>query len=176
MDSVALMIAAGRTFERFGMLAAMDYFFDNTTRRLFLNQFMTLIPIKRHPKIREVVQTIDACRRFIHNNDRGIIIFPEGTRSTSGEMLPFKKGAAMIAIELGIPAVPAYIKGTGDAMPKGRGWIRPGKIYVHIGEAITPNVYVEGLTNGRFNKSYRYLTRDLEKRVHSLREVAGCEN
>ena len=176
MDSVALMVASGKPFGRFGMMAAMDYFFENKTRKVFLNEFMNLIPIKRQPSIHEVVDAIIACRQFIQDSHRAIIIFPEGTRSLSGQLLPFKKGAAMIAIELGIPIIPAYIRGTRDAMPKGRGFIRPGKIIVSIGRALDPANYIDHSCNGRFNKSYRYLTRELESKIHRLKEVSGLEN
>ena len=48
------------------------------------------------------------------------VIFPEGTRSLDGRLLPFKKGAFVAAIELGIPIVPVVCKGTAKLMPKGK--------------------------------------------------------
>jgi 1-acyl-sn-glycerol-3-phosphate acyltransferase len=175
MDSVALMIASGRPFERFGMMAAMDYFFENKTRKVFLSSLMNLIPITRQPSMKELVEAIVACRHFTRDQNRSVIIFPEGTRAP-GRLLPFKKGPAMIAIELALPIVPAYISGTEYAMPKGRGVMRPHKVHVEIGEALYPADYTAGSSNGRFNRNYRYMTRELESRVRQLLEVAGCEN
>ena len=47
------------------------------------------------------------------------IVFPEGTRSRDGRLLPFKKGAFVAAIELDVPVVPVVCKGTQTVMPKG---------------------------------------------------------
>jgi 1-acyl-sn-glycerol-3-phosphate acyltransferase len=49
-----------------------------------------------------------------------LIIFPEGTRSRDGQLLPFKKGAFVAAISLGVPVVPVVCKGTARIMPAGR--------------------------------------------------------
>jgi 1-acyl-sn-glycerol-3-phosphate acyltransferase len=49
-----------------------------------------------------------------------VVIFPEGTRSPEGALLPFKKGAFVAAISLGVPVVPVVCKGTTAVMPKGR--------------------------------------------------------
>jgi 1-acyl-sn-glycerol-3-phosphate acyltransferase len=49
-----------------------------------------------------------------------VIIFPEGTRSRDGALLPFKKGPFVAAIMLGVPVVPVVCKGTSRIMPKGK--------------------------------------------------------
>jgi 1-acyl-sn-glycerol-3-phosphate acyltransferase len=46
------------------------------------------------------------------------MIFPEGTRSTTSEMLPFKDGAFRLAVEAGVPILPLAVHGTGTALPK----------------------------------------------------------
>jgi 1-acyl-sn-glycerol-3-phosphate acyltransferase len=48
-----------------------------------------------------------------------VVIFPEGTRSADGQLLPFKKGPFVAAISLGVPIVPVACKGTMQIMPKG---------------------------------------------------------
>jgi 1-acyl-sn-glycerol-3-phosphate acyltransferase len=70
-----------------------------------------------------------------------IIIFPEGTRSTTGEMLPFKKGGFVLAIKSGQPIVPVSISGAGAVLPRGWGRIHPGPIKVVIGRTIATDVY-----------------------------------
>jgi 1-acyl-sn-glycerol-3-phosphate acyltransferase len=71
-----------------------------------------------------------------------VIMFAEGTRSRTGELLPFKKGAFVLALETGVPIVPAAILGSRDVMPKGSFRIRKGRVRLRIGQPIP----VEGLT------------------------------
>jgi len=71
-----------------------------------------------------------------------IIIFPEGTRSRDGRLLPFKKGAFVAAIEMGHPIVPVILKGTRRVMPKG------GYLSIHPGDAeiiVKPPISTRGL-------------------------------
>lgn len=53
-------------------------------------------------------------------------VFPEGTRSRDGRLLPFKKGPFYMAMETGVPIVPVTILGTFEILPKGRFSIHPG--------------------------------------------------
>jgi 1-acyl-sn-glycerol-3-phosphate acyltransferase len=54
-----------------------------------------------------------------------VMIFPEGTRSATGNLLPFKSGAFRLAIEAGVPVLPVAVNGTGEGMPKGGPWVNP---------------------------------------------------
>jgi 1-acyl-sn-glycerol-3-phosphate acyltransferase len=70
------------------------------------------------------------------------LIFPEGTRSRSGQLLPFKKGGLIMAIEAQAPVVPVAISGGRAAMRKGSPIVRPVKVTVRIGRPIA----TQGLT------------------------------
>jgi 1-acyl-sn-glycerol-3-phosphate acyltransferase len=60
---------------------------------------------------------MERCERWL---DRGVpvMLFPEGTRSGSGELLPFKDGAFRLAVKKGVPVIPVVICGTDDILPK----------------------------------------------------------
>ncbi|MBL8959625.1 MAG: 1-acyl-sn-glycerol-3-phosphate acyltransferase [Gemmatimonadetes bacterium] len=71
-----------------------------------------------------------------------VMIFPEGTRSRSGEMLPFKDGAFRLAVETGTPILPMAVAGTRDAMAKGTFRFQRSRARVRVLEPID----VTGLT------------------------------
>lgn len=65
-----------------------------------------------------------------------MVLFPEGTRSPDGNLLPFKKGSFVLAIETGAAMVPLAMDGGRLIMPKGRLGIHSGTIRIGCGEAI----------------------------------------
>jgi 1-acyl-sn-glycerol-3-phosphate acyltransferase len=64
------------------------------------------------------------------------LVFPEGTRSPTDEMLPFKKGVFVMAIKAQAPVVPIAIKGGRDAMRRGSRVIQPVTISIRVGEPV----------------------------------------
>src|SRR5579875_3352712 len=61
-----------------------------------------------------------------------LLIFPEGGRSHTGELQPFKEGAAYIAIRAGVPLVPVAILGSREVLPYGSGIVKAGEVELHI--------------------------------------------
>ena len=81
-----------------------------------------------------------------------IAIFPEGTRTITGNLSQLKKGGFHMAINTGISIIPVGVSGAFDFKPKNRWWFRPGPITVNIGDAINPNIYGELGIDGLKNK------------------------
>ncbi|HVB35437.1 MAG TPA: lysophospholipid acyltransferase family protein [Patescibacteria group bacterium] len=70
-----------------------------------------------------------------------LVIYPEGTRSPDGRLLPFKRGAFLIAIRAEQPVVPVTINGAQRILPKGERWIRPGEIVIRFHPAMDISGY-----------------------------------
>jgi 1-acyl-sn-glycerol-3-phosphate acyltransferase len=64
------------------------------------------------------------------------IVFPEGTRSPTGELLPFKNAPFALAISAQVPVIPVYVDGTYRILPKGTLRLRPMPIHIAIGDPI----------------------------------------
>lgn len=72
---------------------------------------------------------------------KSYVVYPEGTRSRDGGLLPFKKGAFMMAIDAGVPVVPITISGATRIMPKSQIKIFPSTVRVTIHEPISTTGY-----------------------------------
>jgi 1-acyl-sn-glycerol-3-phosphate acyltransferase len=83
------------------------------------------------------MESLELAGRRIREDAATLIFFPEGTRSATGELRPFKKGAFVLAIQTGVPVVPCAVVGGRDVMPKGSWRIRTGRtIRVRLGNPI----------------------------------------
>jgi 1-acyl-sn-glycerol-3-phosphate acyltransferase len=95
------------------------------------------VPVSRGHSRAEAEQSVaiagDALRSGVH-----IFIFPEGTRSTDGRLLPFKKGAFFLAADTNAPMVPIIIQGTAQMMHKGSLKVIPGVATVRFLPALRP--------------------------------------
>ena len=147
MDVPVLMACSKERFTQYSMIAAKDYWFDDKLKKFLTNIILTLIPIDRvrsSDGTLSIRETVELSRKFLAEGDRRLIYFPEGTRSLTGEMGRFKKGAAAFSIDLGLPIVPIHIKGSHAAWPKGRLFMKPKRITVVIGKPIYPDKSVGG--------------------------------
>ena len=104
---------------------------------------------------------------YILKNKHSLCIFPEGGRSFDGSVMPFKKGIGVLALEMNIPVIPAYIEGTFSALPRGALLIRPVPVRVVFGEKILPSsITVKGATPEL--DEYQFFSDNLRKHVIML--------
>ncbi len=81
-------------------------------------------------------------------NGVSTVIFPEGTRTKTGEMGRFKRGAFQVALDLHLPIIPISLTGCYEAMPRGTYYARPrSHIYMHIGKPIDLSDFIDPSTS-----------------------------
>jgi long-chain acyl-CoA synthetase len=134
--------------------AAKDYFFKSRLQAFLLRFVLPLVPVDRDGNIQHTLQQLGGYL------DAGfsVVLFPEGTRSTTGNLLPFKPGIGVIAQELEVSVVPLKFIGNDKIMPKGRTIPKRGTTIVKVGG---PLVF------GR-DGDYRQATQVIEAAVKEL--------
>ena len=83
------------------------------------------------------LQSIDEAKRLMSLREISIVVFAEGTRSLTGEIQQFKRGAFRLASQVGFPIIPVTISGSNQIMPKGTFKIKPGTIHVHFDKPVS---------------------------------------
>ena len=92
------------------------------------------VPVERENRER-AMQSIGRGAESLRAGN-SFLIFPEGTRSRTGDLLPFKKGGFIMAIQAQVPIVPVAVQGGRAAMRKGSAIVHPVDVSVRIGEPI----------------------------------------
>jgi 1-acyl-sn-glycerol-3-phosphate acyltransferase len=100
-----------------------------------------------------------------------LVVFPEGTRSTNGRLLPFKRGGLLLALKTQAPIVPVTINGSGKVLPKGDWRIRRGKIDVTVGEPILIENYQARTVHGLSARVQEIIAKNLWPTSESADEV-----
>lgn len=92
------------------------------------------VPLERANRGQSLPAIETAAEALAEGNS--FLIFPEGTRSRTGELLPFKKGGFIMAIKGQAPVVPVAITGARHAMRKGSLWVQPVTVTIQFGEPV----------------------------------------
>ncbi|WP_432506905.1 lysophospholipid acyltransferase family protein [Kineococcus arenarius] len=133
LDTPVLLHALGaRRRRRVAVAAAADYFFDVWWRSAPSGLVIGTFPLERRGG-----RGANASSQLLADG-WSLVLFPEGGRSYTGQMRPFKKGAAYLALEAGVPVVPVALRGTYEAMPPRQNWPSKGRprIGVTFGEPL----------------------------------------
>jgi len=84
----------------------------------------------------KAMKSIENAKKMLVHRKISVLLFPEGTRSNTGEMLPFKRGAFHLAAQVGFPVIPVTIVGTKSLFQKKPFKINSGKVIVDFGKPI----------------------------------------
>ena len=132
LDTLCMLSAVPlKQIHRVFPAAAADYFFSSLPRSAVSAVLINALPFDRKVKGAE---SLTACSELLKNEGNVLIIFPEGTRTTSGTMGRFRSGIGRLAAGTDIPVVPCHLEGGIRAWPKGKLLPRPLKLHLRIGE------------------------------------------
>lgn len=110
--------------------AAKDFFFVSVPRTAIAAVAVNALPFDRQANIR---QSLSLCRELLANPGNILLIFPEGTRSPTGELGEFKPGVGLLLAGVECPVIPCHLDGAFAALPKGSHLPRPRKLRLTIG-------------------------------------------
>ena len=100
---------------------------------------MGVVPVDRSNSP-SAVESAKAATEMLRKG-KSYVVYPEGTRSPDGRLLPFKKGAFMMAIEAGVPVVPVTVSGATRIMPKAKVEVHPSTVRLTIHDPIPTTDY-----------------------------------
>jgi len=162
LDTLCLLSALPlRKLHRAFPAAAQDYFFVNIPRLAMAAIMVNALPFARKTQIG---RSLALCRQLLANPGNILILFPEGTRTTTGAVAPFKPGIGMLLAGSNLPVVPCHIDGAYKAWPKGQHLPGPQHIRLRIG----PPQTFETLTADR--TAAGQICEDLRRAVMRLAE------
>lgn len=127
----ATLPVRGRPFA----VAAGDYWYSRWWRRLAAKTLVSTIPVERTPGQDAYEDLLETLRPRLRAGGL-VLLFPEGTRTTTGQVGPFKTGAVRLAADLGVPLYPAALKGVREVLPK-NGRLRYHPMEVVFGAPVT---------------------------------------
>ena len=160
LDTLCLLSALPlRKLHRAFPAAAQDYFFVSVPRLAVAAVVVNALPFGRQKHIR---QSLEHCRLLLSNPGNVLILFPEGTRTVTGQMGEFKPGIGLLVAGTELPVVPCHLSGGFKAWPKGKWIARPRKLVLRIGR---PRNY-SGLASDK--EAAEQISADLQQAVTDL--------
>jgi len=166
LDMGALKVSLGDAGHELASLAAADYFFKNKWRRAYFKNLTNLVPMERSGSIRKSLGIAEGVLR----GGKSLVLFPEGTRSRSGEMVDFLPSLGYLALHADVGILPAYIEGAHDAMPVGSTIPKQRDLGVYFGPFLTIE-FLRQLTRGMSQQeAWRICSALTQRIVENLRD------
>jgi 1-acyl-sn-glycerol-3-phosphate acyltransferase len=165
LDTLCLLAALPlRKLHRAFPAAASDYFFQSVPRLWAAAILVNALPFARQARVR---QSLSLCRELLANPGSILIIFPEGTRSTTGEVGEFKSGIGALVAGRDVAVAPCFVDGSFRAWPKGKRFPRPRRVRLVVG---TPRNYCN---RGTDKNEICAIAAELRDAVSELRPANG---
>jgi long-chain acyl-CoA synthetase len=136
LDTPSILRALPRRLRsRVAVAAAADYFFRTRALAVVMPLLLNAFPFSREGAVRS---SLEHCGDLV-DHGWSVLVYPEGTRSVTGRLQPFRSGTGLLAAELRVPVVPIGIAGTHALLPKGSRRPRRGPVTVRIGVPLQPD-------------------------------------
>ncbi|MEW6731834.1 MAG: AMP-binding protein [Acidobacteriota bacterium] len=170
LDMGLAKTALGDAGKELVALAAADYFFDNKYKRAYFENFTNLVPMDRSGSLRK------SLRWAGHYLEQGfnVLIFPEGTRSISGEIQEFKATLGYLALHYHIGILPIYLFGTFEAFPKGSLLLKGREVGATIGPFLSPEDIERMAVGLPKSEAYRFIAATVRYMVLRMRDGLDC--
>ena len=166
LDTPAIISALGKTSRKLHPLSATDYFYNSRFKAWFFSRCLNTLPFDREDNS---TQSLRIAKEVLLQGEN-LLVFPEGTRSISGDLQPFKPGLGLLAYETSASIIPTYIAGTFKALPKGKRFPRKISISVVFGAPIIPDSRQDPTADKMSHEIYRDITNDVRTRIENLRD------
>lgn len=127
--AIALGVLPGRLYGRTAVVAAADRFYTQRLKAAWYSLRYNAFPITRGGG-----RAALAYSEWLLQHGWSLLIFPEGTRSKTGDLLPFHPGPAILALGQRLPVLPIYMEGASNILPPKTRRSRPAAVKVRIGE------------------------------------------
>ena len=113
LNALAIFLALRSQVEQLSLATSGHCFFRAGLPGWLCRTLVNAVPFERGGDFRESLSRI----RAVLGERRPLLVFPEGTRSASGQLQPFKTGVGLVALELDLPIVPVHLSGPFSARP-----------------------------------------------------------
>ena len=147
-------------------LAAADYFFRNRYRRAYFKHFTNLVPMERSGSIRKSMDTAHEVLR----RGRSMVVFPEGTRSVSGDMADFLPSLGYLALRAEVGILPAHVAGSFESLPKGAAVPRARDLTVSFGPFLAHRLAGGAVQGSPAQEGWRLVSAFAQRVVENLRD------
>ncbi len=126
--AIVLHALPGRIYDRTAVVAAADRMYRSRWKGMWNSLRYNSYPITRGGGRQAL-----AYSQWLLHHGWSLLIFPEGKRSRTGELMPHHGGPAILAISQDVPVLPMYIEGARDILPPGTQRSRPAPVHLRIG-------------------------------------------